>query len=103
MAKNTSATPMIILNLGESGDKGDDRRPHGHKGGCRPHVVICPGYGAENFPFPNEETLVVRALKRIKQKQAAARAARAAKQGEDHDHDHDDHTADEDALGPFGA
>ena len=29
MAKNTSATPMIILNLGESGDKGDDRRPHG--------------------------------------------------------------------------
>jgi hypothetical protein len=79
MAKSNASTPVIVLNLGETGDKGDDRRPHGHKGGCRPHVVICPGYGAENFPFPNEETLVVRALARIKKKQAAARAARASR------------------------
>ncbi len=86
MAKNTAATPMIVLNLGESGDNGEDRRPHGHKGGCRPHVVICPGYGAENFPFPNEENLVVRALARHKQNQAIARAAaeaaRRAKSGD---------------------
>ncbi|MBK9205392.1 MAG: hypothetical protein IPL73_23795 [Candidatus Obscuribacter sp.] len=78
MAKNTAATPMIVLNLGESGDNGEDRRPHGHKGGCRPHVVICPGYGAENFPFPNEENLVVRALARHKHNQAIARAAAEA-------------------------
>lgn len=106
MAKQNNATPVIVLNLGESGDKGEDRRPHGHKGGCRPHVVICPGYGAENFPFPNEETLVVRALARIKQKAAAARAAaKAAKSGDDDaDSDEDlDLTAGQEAdQRPFG-
>lgn len=106
MAKQNNATPVIVLNLGESGDKGEDRRPHGHKGGCRPHVVICPGYGAENFPFPNEETLVVRALARVKQKAAAARAAakvaRSAEADEDHEDDLDLTAGQEADQRPFG-
>ncbi|MBX9672051.1 MAG: hypothetical protein K2X70_01340 [Candidatus Obscuribacterales bacterium] len=60
-------SPQIVLNL-ESADDGKDRRPHGHNGSCRPHVVICPGYGDTDFPFPNAETLVVRALGRLKSK-----------------------------------
>lgn len=98
MKKTSSSSPVIILNMGESADKGDDRRPHGHKGGCRPHVVICPGYGAENFPFPNEETLVVRALARIKKKQAEARARRASENEQEGDEAEDL----KGNTGPFG-
>lgn len=47
--------------------------------------MICPGYGAENFPFPNEENLVVRVLARHKHNQAIARAAaEAARQARRH-------------------
>jgi hypothetical protein len=67
---------QIILDL-KSNDDGSDRKPHGHRGSCRPHVVICPGYGNKDFPFPNAEDLTVRALTRLKKKQADAKAAQA--------------------------
>jgi hypothetical protein len=67
---------QIILDL-KSNDDGSDRKPHGHHGSCRPHVVICPGYGNKDFPFPNAEDLTVRALTRLKKKQADAKAAQA--------------------------
>jgi hypothetical protein len=74
---STSKTPEIILTL-ESADDGQDRHPQGHNGSCRPHVVICPGYGDKDFPFPNSETLVVRALSRMKQKNQDKQAKHVA-------------------------
>lgn len=72
---NSSKTfnDAIVLNL-ESSDDGTDRKPHG-RGSCRPHVVVCKGYGTKDFPFPNAEELTVRALTRLKKAAEAKRAA----------------------------
>ena len=35
---------------------------------CRTHMVICPGYGSENFNFPTVEEAVVRSLARLEKK-----------------------------------
>ena len=72
---NSSKTfnEAIVLNL-ESSDDGTDRKPHG-RGSCRPHVVVCKGYGTKEFPFPNAEELTVRALTRLKKAAEAKRAA----------------------------
>ncbi|MBU6453063.1 MAG: hypothetical protein KGS72_14860 [Cyanobacteria bacterium REEB67] len=68
--KNTPNTGMIVLNVGQ----GDGARRGGHNGPCcRPHVVICPGSGEKDFPFPDAETLTVRALARYKKKLRTAR------------------------------
>jgi len=69
--KNSSIKPdLIVLNVGQKGDK----TTRGHNGPCcRPHVVICPGSGEKDFPFPDAETLTVRALARYKKKLRAAR------------------------------
>ena len=61
----------IILDVKQSADTGADRRGGCIGGNCRPHIVVCPGYGREKFPFPDAATLVVRALERIKNQQAA--------------------------------
>lgn len=74
MKKLKNSPVQIVLDL-KSNDDGSDRKPHGHNGSCRPHVVICPGYGNKDFPFPNAEDLTVRALTRLKKKQAEAKAA----------------------------
>jgi len=76
MSNQNNKPVQIILDL-KSNDDGSDRKPHGHNGSCRPHVVICPGYGNKDFPFPNAEDLTVRALTRLKKKQAEAKAAQA--------------------------
>lgn len=48
------------------------RDKHEHKpGGCRPNMVICPGYGDENFNFPTVEEAVNRSLARLGEKIAA--------------------------------
>ena len=67
---------QIIIDL-KSNDDGSDRKPHGHHGSCRPHVVICPGYGNKDFPFPTAEDLTRRAPTRREKKQAPAKAAQA--------------------------
>ena len=68
---------MIVLNVGQ----GDNPRRGGHNGPCcRPHVVICPGSGEKDFPFPDAETLTVRALARYKKKVKASRDAHQAGQ-----------------------
>jgi hypothetical protein len=66
--KETSKPALIVLNVGQGvGQRGDSHR--GHTGPCcRPHVVICPGSGEKDFPFPDAETLTVRALARYKKK-----------------------------------
>ncbi|MBS2005532.1 MAG: hypothetical protein JST01_00735 [Cyanobacteria bacterium SZAS TMP-1] len=70
MKNSSSKTDLIVLNVGQRGD-GNHR---GHNGPCcRPHVVICPGSGEKDFPFPDAETLTVRALARYKKKLRAAR------------------------------
>jgi hypothetical protein len=70
--KESSKPGLIVLNIGRnSGQRGDSHR--GHDGPCcRPHVVICPGSGEKDFPFPDAETLTVRALARYKRKLRAA-------------------------------
>jgi len=63
--KETSNPGLIVLNVGQRGDS-----HRGHSGPCcRPHVVICPGSGEKDFPFPDAETLTVNALARYKKKQ----------------------------------
>jgi len=66
--KETSKPAVIVLNVGQNAcQRGDSHR--GQNGtGCRPHVVICPGSGEKDFPFPDAETLTVRALARYKKK-----------------------------------
>ncbi len=78
MKKNTAN--QIILDL-KSNDDGSDRKPHGHNGSCRPHVVICPGYGNKDFPFPNAEDLTVRALTRLKKRQIEANRSQGQPEG----------------------
>lgn len=93
MPKNTF-NDAIVLNL-ESSDDGSDRRPHG-RGSCRPHVVVCKGYGNKDFPFPNAEELTVRALTRLKKAADARRAQAKAGQTStgDADDEEDLHGAD---------
>lgn len=48
-----------------------------HKPGsncCRTHMVICPGYGDENFKFPTVEEAVNRSLARLEKKYASGSA-----------------------------
>jgi hypothetical protein len=69
MKENSNKPGLIVLNVGQrhSAQRG------GHNGPCcRPHVVICPGSGEKDFPFPDAETLTVRALDRYKKKLRAA-------------------------------
>jgi len=50
----------IVLDITAKDDKS------GHKPGCcRTNMVICPGYGDENFNFPTVEQAVSRTLERI--------------------------------------
>lgn len=51
----------------------------GHKhnpGCCRPNMVICPGYGDENFNFPTVEEAVNRSLARLGEKIAADKSGK---------------------------
>ena len=51
--------------------KPSSRRPYVHKPGsncCRTHMVICPGYGSENFDFPTVQEAVTRSLSRLDKK-----------------------------------
>lgn len=66
----------IVIDIHKSADSGADRSGGCGPGGCRPHIVICPGYGKENFPFPTVDKLVASALARVKRWQTEAEDAR---------------------------
>lgn len=40
--------------------------PENH--GCRTHMVILPGYGKKDFPFPDKQTLVIKTLSRLEKR-----------------------------------
>lgn len=82
--KSACRTRIVVLPGGVR--RADDsilRKPCGHavteKNCCRNHMVVVPGYGQPQFPFPTADQVVKAAVKRLSE---AARAARALSQAE---------------------
>lgn len=60
----------IVLDLTPQTGATPEDKPGSHC--CRTNMVICPGYGDENFDFPTVQEAVTRSLARLEEKQAAA-------------------------------
>ncbi len=61
------AKPVLTLDITPKGRKHLFQKKKGSPC-CRTHMVICPGYGDENFKFPTVEEAVIRSLARMEKK-----------------------------------
>jgi hypothetical protein len=61
-------TKKINLNLNGIGIRGLKERRHAASACCRNHIFVLPGYGDQNFRFPDSQTLVINALARLEQR-----------------------------------
>lgn len=85
MAK--SKTTKIVLDL-KGGRRKRVHTPVPGSSCCRNHMVVVPGTGDKNFKFPSVETLVIRALNRLKTQTSAGKPD-SVQDGDAHDHEHD--------------
>ncbi|MDZ4833246.1 MAG: hypothetical protein SGJ27_05535 [Candidatus Melainabacteria bacterium] len=69
----------IVLDLTPQTGQTQEDKPGSHC--CRTNMVICPGYGDENFAFPTVEQAVTRSLARLDEKLAAAKLGARSKSG----------------------
>jgi len=61
-------TKKVNLNLNGIGISGLKKRRHASSPCSRNHIFVLPGYGDQNFRFPDAQTLVTNALARLEQR-----------------------------------